>query len=127
MGFLQRKSRNKSLETPETYGFEAVDHVRNRLFKTDYERFSEDRLEDVIRAQKSAVWSSTMGGREQLNEEIAFDKMVIDMRVPIGPVHREARQWWLDIVMTPDSEVYQQLKALGAAGKLPPLREFYGS
>jgi hypothetical protein len=127
MGFLKRRTRNMSLVTPETYGFEAVDQVRDRLLKTNYERFAEDRLEAVIKSQKNAVWSSSVSGRDQLAEEAALDKMFIDMRVPAGPIRREAGQWWLDIVMNPDSDIYKELKALDAAGKLPPTREFYGS
>ena len=127
MGFLKRRTRNKSLVTAETYGFEAVDHVRDRLLKTDYERFPENQLQAVTKSQKNAVWSSSIGGRDQLAEEVALDKMFIDMRVPSGTVRREAGQWWLDLVMNPDSNVCKELKALDAAGKLPPTREFYGS
>jgi len=127
MGFLKRRTRNKSLVIPETYGFEAVDHVRDRLLKTNYERFPENQLEAVINSQKNAVWSSSIGGLDQLAEEAALDKMFIDMRVPAGPIRREAGQWWLDMVMNPDSDIYKELKALDSAGKLPPTREFYGS
>lgn len=126
MGYLKRRARNKSLVTPETYGFEAVDHVRNRLLKIKYERFPENELNKVMKAQKSAVWNSSFS-REQLAEEAALNQMLIDMRVPFGAVRREAGQWWLDKTMDPESDVYKELKALDAAGKLPPTREFYGS
>lgn len=126
MGYLKRRARNKSLMTPETYGFEAVDKVRERLLKTDYERFPENQLDEVIKARKFAVWNSSFN-REQLTEEAALDQMFLDMRVPTGAVKREARQWWLNLVMNPESDVYKELKALEAAGKLPPTREFYGS
>lgn len=125
MGYLKRRARNKSLVTPEIYGFEAVDHVRNRLLKTNYERFPENELDKVIKAQKFAVWNSSFS-REQLAEEAALDQMLIDMRVPHGAVRREARQWWLDRIMSPDSDIYKELKVLDSAGKLPPTREFYG-
>lgn len=126
MGYFKRRARNKTLETPATYGFEAVNRVRDRLLNTDYDRFPENQLADVIRAQKNAVWSSSFRWPEPLAEETAFDQMVIDMRLPSGPIRRDARQWWNDLVMTPDSDVYKQLIALEAEGKLPPSREFYG-
>lgn len=126
MGYLQRRVRNKSLVTPETYGFEAVDKVRNRLLKTNYERFPDAKLEDVVKARKFAVWNSSFT-RRQLEEEAALDQMLIDMRVPLEEVRREATQWWLDMVMTPESNVFKELKALEDAGKLPSTREFYGS
>jgi len=126
MGYLKRRARNKSLLTPETYGFEAVDQVRARLLKTNYERFPENQLDQVVKARKFAVWNSSFNG-EQLAEEAALDQMFLDMRVPIGALRREAGQWWLDLVMNPESNVYKELKALDAAGKLPPTREFYGS
>jgi len=126
MGYLKRRTRNKSLVMPETYGFEAVDNVRDRLLKTNYERFPEDELKKVVKAQKFAVWNSSFT-RDQLAEEAALDKMFIDMRVPSGPIRREAGQWWLDIVMNPDSDVYKELKALEASGELKYRREFYGS
>jgi len=112
--------------TPETYGFEAVDQVRSRLLKTNYERFAEDRLEKMVKAQKFAVWNSSFS-REPLAEEAALDQMFIDMRVPAGPVRREAGQWWLDLVMNADSSVYKELKALEASGEFKYRREFYGS
>ena len=127
MGFLKRRTRNKSLVTPETYGFEAVDQVRSRLLKTNYERFAENLLEKMFQSRKSAVWSSSIGGRDQLAEEVALDQMLIDMRVPHGAVRREAGQWWLDLVMNPDSNVYKELKALEAPGEFKYRREFYGS
>ena len=126
MGFLKRRTRNKSLVTAETYGFEAVDQVRDRLLKTNYERFAEDQLERMVKAQKFAVWNSSFS-REQLAEEAALGQMLLDMRVPNGALRREALQWWLDKTMNTDSDIYKELKALDAAGKLPPTREFYGS
>lgn len=126
MGYLKRRVRNKSLQTPKTYGFIAVDEVRNRLLKTNYERFPENRLMEVLRAQKSAVWSCSFN-RDQLAEEAALDRMFIDMRVPAGATRRTARQWWIDLVMNSDSDVYKEIKELSAAGKLTPLREFHGS
>ena len=126
MGYLKRRARNKSLVTPETYGFKAVDQVRERLLKTNYERFPEDDLESVERSRKNAAWNASFN-REQLAEEAALGQMFLDMRVPTGAIKREARQWWLDLVMNPESDAYKELKALEAAGKLPPTREFYGS
>lgn len=126
MGYLKRRARNKSLVTLETYGFEAVDQIRDRLLKTNYERFPENQLDKVVKARKFAVWNSSFN-REQLAEEAALDQMFLDMRVPIGAVRREAGQRWLDLVMNPESNVYKELKALDAAGKLPPTRECYGS
>jgi len=126
MGFLKRRTRNKSLVRPETYGFEAVDQVRDRLLKTNYERFAEDQLEKMVKAQKFADWNSSFS-RKKLAEKTALSHMLIDMRVPHGAVRHEATQWWLELVMNPDSGVYKELKALEDAGKLPPTREFYGS
>ena len=123
MGFLKRRTRNKSLVTPETYGFEAVDQVRNRLLTTNYERFAEDQLEKMVKAQKFADWNSSFS-RDQLAEETALGQMLIDMRVPHGAVRREAGQWWLDLVMNPDSNVYKELKALEASGEFKYRREF---
>ena len=111
-------------------------YIRDRLLKTNYERFPENQLEAVTNSQKNAVWSSSISGLDQLAEDVALDKMFIDMsldkmfidmRVPAGPIRREAGQWWLDMVMNPDSDIYKELKALDSAGKLPPTREFYGS
>jgi hypothetical protein len=127
MGFLNRRTRNKSLVTPETYGFEAVDQVRDRLLKINYERFPENQLESIVQSRKNAVASSSIGGRDQLAEEVALDQMLIDMRVPHGAVRREAGQWWLDLVMNPDSNVYKELKVLEASGEFKYRREFYGS
>ena len=102
-------------------------YIRDRLLKTNYERFPENQLEAVTNSQKNAVWSSSISGLDQLAEEVALDKMFIDMRVPAGPIRCEAGQWWLDMVMNQDSDIYKELKALDSAGKLPPTREFYGS
>lgn len=126
MGYFKRRARNKTLETPATYGFEAVDRVRDRLMKTNYKRFAEDQLVNMVKAQKFAVWNSSFD-RDQLAEEAALDQVLIDMRVPQGALRREASQWWLDQTMNPDSDVYRELKSLDAAGKLPPTREFYGN
>ena len=126
MGYLKRRARNKTLETPETYGFEAVDSVRDRLMKTNYEQFAEDQLANMVKAQKFAVWNSSFN-RDQLAEEAALDQMLIDMRVPQGALRREASQWWLDMVINPNSNAYKELKALEDAGKLLPSREFFGS
>jgi len=79
-----------------------------------------------LKAQRFAVWNSSFS-REQLVEEAALDQMLIDMRVPHGAVRREAGQWWLDVVMNPNSDIYKELKELEGSGKLKYRREFYGN
>ena len=126
MGYFKRRARNKTLDTPATYGFEAVDRVRDRLMKTNYERFAEGQLPNMVKAQKFAAWNSSFN-RDQLGEEAALQQMLMDMRVPHGAIKQEALQWWLDQTMNSDSDVYKELKRLDVAGKLPPTREFYGN
>lgn len=82
MGYLKRLARNKSLIRPKTYGFDAVDEVRNHLLKTDYERFPDSQLDKVQRAMLSAQVSNEIEGSYRTPEEVALDEMFIDMRIP---------------------------------------------
>ena len=108
MRYLKRLVRNKSLVRPKTYGFDAVDEVRNQLLKTDYERFPESKLDKVKRAMLTAQVSNEIEGSYRTPEEVALDEMFIDMRIPIGAVRRYAVQLWLDLALQPGSDLHRR-------------------
>lgn len=47
MGIVSRTLRNLTLKKPRSYGYRAVDNVRDILLKTDYERFPDSKLDKV--------------------------------------------------------------------------------
>lgn len=105
MGIVSRILRNLRLRTPRSYGYRAVDNVRDILLKTDYERFPDSQLDKVQRAMLSARVSNEIEGSYRTPEEVALDEMFMDMRVPIGAVRRYGVHLWLEQAMQPGSDV----------------------
>lgn len=83
--FLTPKSR-KPLS-----GFASIDAIRGRLEQMDYARAAD--VDDLRRAQAAAIASNAIEDLNRNDEMIAFDELMIEMRVPAGPVRRQARDW----------------------------------
>ena len=105
MGYLRRTLRNLSLKPRKTYGYKAVDQVRDTLLKTDYECFLDSELTERRRCLMSAVRSNEIEDSYRIPEQVALDEMILDMRVPSGAIRRYASQIWIDLAMQPDSDV----------------------
>ena len=105
MGYLKRAFRNMALKTPRSYGYSAVDSVRDTLLKTDYDRFPDSELAERRRSLMAAVISNEIEDIIRCPEQVALDEMLIDMRIRAGVVRRYATQLWLDLAMQPGSEM----------------------
>lgn len=105
MGFLKRTLRNLTLKTPKTYGYRAVDSVRDTLLKTDYEPFRKSELTERRRSLMAAVRSNEIEDSYRTPEHVALDEMTLDMRVRPGVIKRYATHLWLELAMQPDSDM----------------------
>jgi len=105
VAYLKRAFRNMTLKTPRSYGYLAVDSVRDTLLKTDYDRFPESELVKIRRGLMTAVMSNEIEGLIRCPEQVALDEMLIDMRIRAGAVRRYATQLWLDLAMQPGSDM----------------------
>ena len=108
MGYFKRTLRNMTLKTPRSYGYKAVDSVRDTLLKTDYERFPESELPERRRSLMAAVKSNEIEDSYRIPEQVAFDEMRLDMRIRPGVVSRYATHLWIELAMQPGSDVSQR-------------------
>ena len=109
MGFVKRTLRNLTLKTPKSYGYKAVDSVRDTLLKTDYEPFRKSELTEMRRAQMAAVRSNEIEDIIRAPEKVALDDMTLDMRIRAGATKRYATHLWLELAMQPDSDMSRRL------------------
>ena len=72
-------------------GFASIDAIRGRLTHMDYERATD--VDELRRAQAAAIASNAIEDLHRNDEMIAFDELMIEMRVPAGPIRRQARDW----------------------------------
>jgi len=86
----------KSSSRPST-GFASVDAIRDRLENMDFVRSTN--VDALRRAQTTAITSNAIENSVRSAEEIAFDKLMIELRVPAGPVRRQATEWLLSYML----------------------------
>lgn len=71
MNWLQRYLRNMTLKTPKSYGYKAVDAIRDHMLKVDYERFPESELVERRRCLMAAVRSNEIEDSFRIPEQVA--------------------------------------------------------
>lgn len=81
-----------------TSGFASVDIIRERLQNMDYVRATDEA--ELRRAQAAAIASNAIEDCPRNAEMIAFDEMILEMRVPAGPVARQARDWLVSFMLS---------------------------
>ena len=77
--------------------YESVETIRERLSRMPYER-----VQDVERLRYEIETSMAMSeadGLRYTDEEIAYREMLIEMKVPIGPVQTQCDDWFLGFVL----------------------------
>jgi len=79
-------------------GFASVDAIRGRLKNIDYERATD--VVELRRAQAVAIASNAIEDLHRTDEMIAFDELMIEMRVPAGPIRRQARDWLISFILS---------------------------
>ena len=128
MGFVKRTLRNLTLKTPKTYGYKAVDSVRDTLLKTDYEPFRKSELTEIRRARMAAVVSNEIEDIIRTPEEVALDEMTLDMRIRAGVIKRYSTYLWLELAMKPGSDMSRRFAYMRhVQGEAQPCRQYHGT
>lgn len=127
MGLVKRTLRNLTLKTPKTYGYSAVDSVRDTLLKTDYEPFHKSELPKIRRALMAAVISNEIEDSYRIPEQVALDEMTLDMRIRAGVIKRYASHLWLELAMQPDSDTSRRFSYMRhIKGEIQTQRKYQG-
>ena len=128
MTLIKRTLRNLKLKTPKTYGYRAVDSVRDTLLKTDYEPFAKTELPAIKRAKMSAIVSNEIDGSYRAPEQVALDEMKLDMRIRPGVINRYATDLWLQLALKPDSDLSRHIASVRSTrGQKQPVRKYRGA
>jgi len=127
MALLKRTLRNLTLKTPKTYGYSAVDSVRDTLLKTDYEPFHKSELPEMRRAKMAAVVSNEIEDIIRTPEQVALDEMKLDMRIRAGATNRYATHLWLELAMQPGSDTSRRFAYMRhIQGEMQTQRQYQG-
>lgn len=92
------RNLNSKFKHNSSSGFASIDAIRGRLESMDYECASD--LEKLCRAQRTAIISNAIENSLRTDEEVDFDKLMIELRIPAGPVRRQATDWLISFMLS---------------------------